>query len=53
MPTGRPDRDIPARTEAAGCHDMLNGMVNEATLAAGCVRPPVSDGKGPFAGAGS
>jgi hypothetical protein len=30
---GRPAREIPARTEAAGFHDKLNGIVNDATLA--------------------
>ena len=49
MPTGRPARDIPARTLAAGCHDMLNGIVNDATRSPRAARGPRSPrGKGPL-----
>jgi hypothetical protein len=53
MPIGSPRRERPARTVAAGCHDRLNGIVNDATPAIGCRRPSISSGNGPLAGGGS
>ena len=52
-PTGSPARERPARTVAAGCQEMLKGIVKLATPAGGCTRPSVASGKGPLAGGGS
>src|SRR5215813_2868852 len=43
-PIGRPARERPRRTVAAGCHERLNGIVKEPTFDHGCGRPSVSVG---------
>src|SRR5258706_10104385 len=53
IPIGRPSFESPTRSEHAGCHDKLNGIVNDATPQASCRLPSVSLGNGPFAGGGS